>query len=214
MPRWRHGPPAAPDASASREPGDFRSSGAADYRKVEDIYRRTTGGGRKGPWEQGSPATAPATYSHRVQRPIRRSVATYSWKTPPSCRHLWKTSPEHERWSAYPSLTYTHLVFVFIETKLFSRLAEDHLSDEEYKALQQSLIANPEAGDLIRGSGGLRKLRWRGSGRGKRGGLRIIYYLRTRQGEIWLLTLYPKNVADDISPKVLRKIKEEIDGQE
>ena len=123
-------------------------------------------------------------------------------------------SPEHRRWSVYPSLTYNDLVFVFIETKLFSRLAEDHLSDDEYKELQQSLIANPEAGDLIRGSGGLRKLRWRGSGRGKRGGLRIIYYLRTRQGEIWLLTLYPKNVSDDIPPKVLRKIKEQIDGQE
>ena len=114
---------------------------------------------------------------------------------------------------AYPSLTYNPPVFVFIETKLFSRLAEDNLSDDEYRALQQSLIANPEAGDLIRGSGGLRKLRWRGAGHGKRGGLRIIYYLRTRLGEIWLLTLYPKNVSDDIPAKVLRKIREQIDDQ-
>lgn len=123
-------------------------------------------------------------------------------------------SSERGSWSRCPSLTYNCPVFVFIETKLFSRLAEDHLSDDERKALQQSLIANPEAGDLIRGSGGLRKLRWRGSGRGKRGGLRIIYYLRTRQGEIWLLTLYPKDVSEDIPAKVLRKIKEQIDGQE
>lgn len=115
--------------------------------------------------------------------------------------------------AVYPSLTYNPPVFVFIETKLFSRLAEDHLSDDEYRALQQTLIANPETGDLIRGSGGLRKLRWPGTGHGKRGGLRIIYYLRTRLGEIWLLTLYPKNVSEDIPVKVLRKIKEQIDGQ-
>ncbi len=104
-------------------------------------------------------------------------------------------------------------MFVFIETKLFTRLADEYLSEDEHRALQQSLIANPEAGDVIRGSGGLRKLRWRGSGRGKRGGLRIIYYLRTRLGEIWLLTLYAKNVSDDIPTKVLRKIKEQIDDQ-
>lgn len=104
-------------------------------------------------------------------------------------------------------------MFVFIETKLFSRLVKDYLSDDDYRALQESLIADPEAGDLIRGSGGLRKLRWRGTGRGKRGGLRIIYFLRTRLGEIWLLTLYPKNVSEDIPAKVLRKIKEQIDGE-
>jgi mRNA-degrading endonuclease RelE of RelBE toxin-antitoxin system len=102
-------------------------------------------------------------------------------------------------------------VFVFIETKLFSRLADDYLSEDEHRALQQSRNANPEAGGLIRGSGGLRKLRWRGSGRGKRGGLRILYYLRTHLGGIWLLTLHPKNVSDDIPAKVLRQIKEQID---
>jgi mRNA-degrading endonuclease RelE of RelBE toxin-antitoxin system len=55
-------------------------------------------------------------------------------------------------------------------------------------------------------------LRWRAAGRGKRGGFRIIYYLRSKQGEIWLLTLYAKNVAESISGQILRKIKEEIDG--
>jgi mRNA-degrading endonuclease RelE of RelBE toxin-antitoxin system len=78
--------------------------------------------------------------------------------------------------------------------------------------LQQHLIANPEAGDIVRESGGVRKLRWGATGRGKRGGLRIIYYLRSTQGEIWLLTLYAKNMAESISGRTLRKIKEEIDG--
>ncbi len=100
----------------------------------------------------------------------------------------------------------------FVETKLFTKLVQEYLSDDEYAALQQSLIVNPEAGDVIPGSGGVRKVRWGVAGRGKRGGIRVIYYLRLRQGEIWMLTLYAKNVAGDIPAHVLKKIKEEIDG--
>jgi hypothetical protein len=100
----------------------------------------------------------------------------------------------------------------FIETKLFTRLVQDYLSDDEYAALQQALLANPEAGAIIPGSGGVRKLRWGVAGRGKRGGIRVIYFLRTRHGQIWMLTLYAKNVAENISANVLKQIKEEIDG--
>lgn len=100
----------------------------------------------------------------------------------------------------------------FIETKLFTRLVGELLSDDEYALLQQALIADPEVGNVIPGSGGVRKMRWGISGRGKRGGLRVIYYLRTRQGQIWMLTLYPKNVAENIPANVLRQIKDEIDG--
>jgi mRNA-degrading endonuclease RelE of RelBE toxin-antitoxin system len=103
-------------------------------------------------------------------------------------------------------------MFTFIETKLFTRLADEQLSDDELSRLQRYLNENPEAGDIIRESGGVRKLRWAAPGRGKRGGFRIIYYLRSKQGEIWLLTLYAKNVAESISGQILRKIKEEIDG--
>jgi mRNA-degrading endonuclease RelE of RelBE toxin-antitoxin system len=103
-------------------------------------------------------------------------------------------------------------MLTFIETKLFSRLADDHLPDDQLASLQHHLNENPEAGDLIRESGGVRKLRWAATGRGKRGGLRIIYYLRSKQGEIWLLTLYAKDVAGSISGRTLKKIKEEIDG--
>ena len=100
----------------------------------------------------------------------------------------------------------------FVETKLFTRLVRELLSDDEYALLQQALIDDPEAGVVIPGSGGVRKVRWGISGRGKRGGLRVIYYLRTRQGQIWMLTLYPKNVAESIPANVLRQIKDEIDG--
>jgi len=73
------------------------------------------------------------------------------------------------------------------------------------------LIRDPETGDLIPGSGGVRKVRWGVKGRGKRGGIRVIHYARTRQGQIWMLTLYAKNVAETIPAHVLRQIKEEID---
>lgn len=101
-------------------------------------------------------------------------------------------------------------MFTFVETPLFTRLVSDYLGDDEYLELQAALSANPEAGAVIRGSGGVRKLRWAVAGRGKRGGLRVIYYARTRHGEIWMLTLYPKNVAENIPAHVLRKILEEM----
>ncbi len=101
----------------------------------------------------------------------------------------------------------------FVETKLFTELVQDYLSDDEYAAMQQFLVVNPEAGDVIPASGGVRKLRWGVAGRGKRGGLRVIYFLRRRHDEVWMLTLYAKNVADNIPAKVLKKIKEAIDGE-
>jgi mRNA-degrading endonuclease RelE of RelBE toxin-antitoxin system len=103
-------------------------------------------------------------------------------------------------------------LLTFVETKLFTSLVGGYLSEDEYAALQLSIAANPEAGEIVRGSGGVRKLRWSGSGRGKRGGIRVIYYLRTARGEVWMLTMYAKNEADSIPAHVLKRIKEEIDA--
>jgi len=103
-------------------------------------------------------------------------------------------------------------MYSFVETQLFSRLLGKYLSDDEYALLQRALIDNPEAGALIPGSGGVRKTRWGVAGRGKRGGLRVIYYAKAREGIIWMLTIYRKNVTENIPAHVLRKIKEEIDG--
>jgi len=102
-------------------------------------------------------------------------------------------------------------VFSFIETRLFSRLVGEYLSDDEYASLQKTLVANPQAGTPIPGSGGVRKIRWAVRGRGKRGGVRVIYYAKIREGVIWMLTIYAKNVVEDIPAHMLRKIKEEID---
>lgn len=98
----------------------------------------------------------------------------------------------------------------FIETSLFTKLLNTYLTDDEYAELQNYLIDHPEAGKIVSGSGGVRKLRWRVEGRGKRGGLRIIYYFKQQNSEIWLLTLYSKNVTEDIPAHMLRQIAEEI----
>jgi mRNA-degrading endonuclease RelE of RelBE toxin-antitoxin system len=99
----------------------------------------------------------------------------------------------------------------FIETSLFSKLIREYLSDGEYSALQWVLVARPDAGALIPGSGGLRKLRWAAPGRGKSGGYRVIYYWQDHLGQIWLLTIYAKNEAENIPVHVLKAIKKEID---
>ena len=108
-------------------------------------------------------------------------------------------------------MPYHAAMISFVETKLFTRLVQEYLSDDEYSGLQQALLADPELGSVIPGTGGVRKVRWGVAGRGKRGGIRVIYFLRTRQGQIWMLTLYPKNVAENIPAHVLKKIKDEID---
>lgn len=103
-------------------------------------------------------------------------------------------------------------MLTFIETKLFTRLIGEYLSDDDYAALQWTLASDPAVGKLVRGTGGVRKVRWGIAGRGKSGGVRVIYYARTHQGEIWMLTIYAKNVTESIPANVLRQIREEIDG--
>lgn len=104
-------------------------------------------------------------------------------------------------------------MLTFIETRLFTRLVGEYLSDGEYLKLQATLASDPEAGAVIPATGGIRKLRWGLADRGKRGGLRVIYYLRLSKGVIWMLTLYPKNVADNIPAHVLRQIRKEIEDE-
>ena len=100
---------------------------------------------------------------------------------------------------------------VIIETTVFTKQVRKLLSDEEYQQLQTALMKRPDTGAVIRGSGGLRKMRWGVKGRGKRGGSRVIYYWAVNQEQLLMLLIYPKNVRDDLSQSqlnVLRKIVE------
>ncbi|HAB18199.1 MAG TPA: toxin HigB-2 [Verrucomicrobiales bacterium] len=79
------------------------------------------------------------------------------------------------------------------------------------RALQAHLATRPDAGDLIRGSGGIRKIRWAGSGRGKRGGLRVIYYWWVAQDRISMLLVYPKNEQDDLNAGQLKQLRKALE---
>jgi len=99
---------------------------------------------------------------------------------------------------------------IFIETTTFTKLLPKYLTDDEYRVFQWYLLLNPAAGDLVRGSGGIRKIRWSSEGKGKRGRIRIMYYLKKSDNEIWLLTIYSKNEKATIPSNILKKIAEEI----
>ena len=101
---------------------------------------------------------------------------------------------------------------VFIETPIFTADVCALLSDEEYAALQQNLVAHPDAGAVIVGAGGLRKIRWTAAGKGKRGGTRVIYYHVVAEAQIRMILIYRKGIKDDLTPTektVLRKINAE-----
>ena len=101
---------------------------------------------------------------------------------------------------------------VIKETSVFTKQVRALLDVESYRLLQLRLVTDPDAGALIRGTGGLRKIRWQGSGRGKRGGVRVIYYWATNDDVILMLLMYPKSEKDDLTPeqrKVLAAIVQE-----
>jgi hypothetical protein len=103
----------------------------------------------------------------------------------------------------------THVVFV--ETPTFTNSVLQLMDDESYSALQGHLADRPDAGDLIRGSGGIRKVRWAGSGRGKRGGLRVIYYWWVARDRISMLLVYPKSERDDFSADQLKQLRKALE---
>lgn len=104
----------------------------------------------------------------------------------------------------------------FVESQLFTRLVNGYLDDAQYRLLQVRLAADPEAGAVIPGTGGIRKLRWGDArrGKGRRGGLRVVYYLLRDDGQIWLLTLYDKDEIADLTAQEKRALKEAIEAEE
>lgn len=99
---------------------------------------------------------------------------------------------------------------IFVELPVFAKYRPEYLDDEGFRDLQNSLMANPEAGDVIEGTGGLRKIRQPDPrrGKGKRGGLRVIYYWWDGKRQFWLFTLYDKDEMDDLSAKEKKALKD------
>jgi hypothetical protein len=106
---------------------------------------------------------------------------------------------------------YSLSVYTVVETPLFQQFADDYWTEEERSSFVSYIAANPEAGNVVPGSGGIRKVRWSMAGRGKRGGVRVICFNRLSAGEVWLLVLYAKSEAESIPTHILRQIKEEIE---
>ena len=102
---------------------------------------------------------------------------------------------------------------VIIETSIFTKRVKALLSDDDYRALQNELVARPDAVKIIPESGGLRKIRWSGSGRGKRGGTRLIYYWASSKNILLMLFLYAKNEQDDLSRAQLQALREIIETE-
>ena len=116
----------------------------------------------------------------------------------------------------YTQLTYNFGMYAtLIELPNFSKYREDYLNDYEYSKLQVLLVNNPTSGDLIQGTGGLRKLRFGDSsrGKGKRGGLRIIYYWWVNAYQIFLFTIYNKNEMTDLNQEQKKKLKELLEDE-
>lgn len=102
---------------------------------------------------------------------------------------------------------------LFIETPIFTRRIQQILSDDEYHLLQQELTARPEAGKVVRGSGGLRKIRWRLPGSGKRGGVRVIYYWWKEASKILFLFVFSKNEQDNLTPAQRKQIRSIVERE-
>lgn len=104
---------------------------------------------------------------------------------------------------------------VFLETPLFTRLLPEYLDDEAYRNLQGALLENPERGEVMPGTGGFRKLRWedRRRGKGKRGGLRVIYYYLTTDRQVWFFTIYDKDEAVDLTADEKRALRQALQAE-
>ena len=99
-------------------------------------------------------------------------------------------------------------MFTFIESSAFQRVCPVYLDDDEYSELQQFMMRNPKAGQVVPGSSGVRKVRWARPGVGKRGGLRVIYYVRYEPNEFWMLAVYAKAKVDSVPAHILKQLLE------
>ena len=111
----------------------------------------------------------------------------------------------------YAPKAYSLPVRTLVESPIFQKLWPLYWDEDERAEFAAYVAANPEAGDVIRGSGGVRKIRWSRPGTGKSGGVRVVYLLRSAQGEVYLLTLFAKSVKENIPLAVLKEIRRALE---
>lgn len=100
---------------------------------------------------------------------------------------------------------------IIIETTLFTQRIADLMSDDDYRSLQEALVNRPDMGSVIQGTGGIRKVRWRLEGRGKSGGVRVIYYWMTVDEQIYMLYAYPKNEQENLTAAHKKRLKQIVE---
>jgi hypothetical protein len=103
-------------------------------------------------------------------------------------------------------------VFTVVETQLFSKQWPVYWTEKERDEFVLFLSGNAEAGDVVPGSGGIRKVRWKRQGTGKSGGVRVIYFIRTQNEDLVLLTLYAKSRTDNLTAAVLKEIRRALES--
>jgi mRNA-degrading endonuclease RelE of RelBE toxin-antitoxin system len=102
---------------------------------------------------------------------------------------------------------------LIVETAIFTRRLQQILDEEQYRLLQTALVGSPETGSILRGSGGIRKLRWAGSGRGKRGGVRVLYHWSPVHARLLMLFIFRKNERSDLSREQLKQLRSVVEKE-
>jgi hypothetical protein len=101
---------------------------------------------------------------------------------------------------------------IIIETPIFTKLIAEIMSDDEYKDLQNALINRPDMGMIIKNSAGLRKVRWALEGRGKSGGVRVVYYCMTADEQLYMLLVYPTNKQENLTEAQTKALRYSVEG--
>ena len=100
------------------------------------------------------------------------------------------------------------IIVILIETSIFTQRITELMNDDEYRSLQEALVNRPDMGNIIQGTGGLRKVRWRLDGQGKSGGVRVIYYWMTADEQIYMLYAYSKSDQEDLTVAQKKRLKQ------
>ncbi len=190
-----------------RQPDGFNGNGVAHWHKGEK--------------RQSLAAIKPVTHIHRRSQSAsfhqqRYFPGTYAGQSPLASVVALRTRVlppvAHAKLDSGAPMAYIWFMII-IETPIFTKLVAGILQDDEYRLLQQALVDSPDAGAVIPGSGGLRKLRWSAEGREKRGGSRIIYYWFAGDDVVLRLYIYPKNVQDNLTPSQLRQLEAVVEEE-